>query len=83
MRIEILGPGCPKCRATEQIVREQLQALGVEAEVLHVSDPQAFGRYRILFTPAVVVDGEVVFSGHVPKPEHVQQVLGERLRRRS
>ena len=83
MRIEILGPGCPRCRATEQVVREQVRALGMEAEVLHVSDPEAFRRYRVMFTPAVVIDGELVFAGHVPKPEHVQQALVQRLQRRT
>lgn len=80
MRIEILGPGCPRCRATEQVVREQVRALGVDAEVVHVSDPSALLRYRVMFTPAVVVDGELVLTGHVPRPDEVRRVLTERLR---
>lgn len=82
MRIEILGPGCPKCRATEQVVREQVRALGLEAEVVHVSDPEAFRRYRVMFTPAVVIDGELVFTGRVPQPQEVRQALAERSRQK-
>lgn len=83
MRIEVLGAGCPRCRATEQVVREQVRALGIEAEVVHVADPEALRRYRIMFTPAVVIDGELVFTGHVPKPEDVQRALVERGQRQS
>jgi citrate lyase gamma subunit len=43
MRIEILGTGCPKCQATEQIVRKALAELGIDAEVVHVNDPGSLG----------------------------------------
>ncbi|BAS27371.1 thioredoxin family protein [Limnochorda pilosa] len=76
MRIEILGSGCPKCRATERIVREQLQTLGLTADVVHVTDPQEMRKYQVVFTPAVVVDGRVVSSGHVPTGEEVSHFLG-------
>lgn len=75
MRIEILGSGCPKCRATEKVVREQVEAKGLEAEVVHVTDPREIQRYRVVFTPAVVIDGKVVVSGHVPTSEEASRFL--------
>ena len=36
--IEVLGSGCPKCQYVERIVREVVDAAGIEAEVRHVTD---------------------------------------------
>lgn len=75
MRIEILGAGCPKCQATEQIVRKALAELGLEAEVVHVYDPRKFQEYGVMFTPAVAIDGQVKLSGHVPSVEEIKRLL--------
>lgn len=78
MRVEILGSGCPKCRATEQVVRKALAGLGMTADVQHVTDLAVIRRYRVMFTPAVVVDGEVVSVGHVPTEEQAKAFLQRR-----
>lgn len=64
--IEVFGPGCQRCQATKQAVRQALAALGVEATVTEVSDPREMARNRVLFTPAVRVNGELKCTGRVP-----------------
>lgn len=75
MKIQILGPGCAKCFETEKRIHSALSELGVTAEVEHVHDPKVFARLRVLFTPAVVVDGEVKMSGRVPAVEELKKLL--------
>lgn len=75
MRIEILGTGCPKCQATEQNVRKAVTELGIDADIGHVYDPKQFAKYGVLVTPAVVVDGQVKVSGHVPTVEELKRLL--------
>ncbi|MCS7217327.1 MAG: thioredoxin family protein [Candidatus Bipolaricaulota bacterium] len=75
MRIEILGTGCAKCQATEENVRKALAELGIAAEVVHVRNPREFAKYGIMFTPAIVIDGKVRISGHVPSVEEVKSLL--------
>ena len=36
--IEVLGSGCPKCQYVEKLVREVVDAAGIEVEVRHVTD---------------------------------------------
>lgn len=72
MKIEILGPGCARCRATEENVRKALAELKLEAEVEHVTDPAQFARRGVLLTPDVIVDGQVASSGRVPSVEDVK-----------
>ncbi|RPJ73283.1 MAG: thioredoxin family protein, partial [Desulfobacteraceae bacterium] len=38
MNIKVLGPGCPKCKQTEKIVKEAVAEAGVEATVEKVTD---------------------------------------------
>ncbi|MEN3203509.1 MAG: thioredoxin family protein [Atribacterota bacterium] len=75
MKIAILGIGCPKCKTTEHNVREACKALGINAEITHVYDPREFAKMGVRITPAVVVDGTVLFSGKVPTVEEITEAL--------
>jgi small redox-active disulfide protein 2 len=79
MKIEILGPGCSRCRATEELIRQGLADLKLEAEITHVSDPVQFARRQVLLTPGVVIDGQVKSSGRVPSLEEVKMWLAGRV----
>jgi small redox-active disulfide protein 2 len=72
MEIKVLGPGCPKCQATEKIVKEAVAEAGVEANVEKVTDVMKIAKYGVFGTPAVVVDGEVKCVGKVPEKEDVK-----------
>jgi small redox-active disulfide protein 2 len=78
MEIEILGPGCQRCRTTEEKVRQALQELGVEAKITHISDPTAFAQRGVMFTPAVIIDGEVKASGRIPQVEEIRGWIEKR-----
>ena len=75
MKIEILGPGCSKCRATEKIVKKAVEELGVQAEVVKVEDLQEIINRGVMLTPAVVVDGEVKIEGHKPTVDEVKKMI--------
>ncbi len=75
MKIEIAGPGCPRCVTTEKNVKEALKQLAKEAEVEHISDVAEFAKRGVMFTPAVIIDGKVVSSGKVPTVEDIKRIL--------
>jgi len=75
MKIEILGTGCPKCKATEKIVKKVVDELGKDVEVVKVEDLQEIVNRGVMMTPAVVVDGEVKIIGHVPSAEEIKKLL--------
>jgi small redox-active disulfide protein 2 len=72
MDIKILGPGCPKCRQTEKIVREAATEAGVDARIEKVTDILEIAGYGVFGTPAVVVDGEVKSVGKIPRKEEIK-----------
>lgn len=72
MKIQVAGPGCPKCQMTEKHVREACSELGLDVEVEHLSDPREMAMLGVMLTPAVIVDGKVIESGHVPTTENIK-----------
>ena len=75
MKIEILGTGCPKCKATEKIVRKVVEELGKKVDIVKVEDLQEIVDRGVMMTPAVVVDGEVKIIGRVPSPDEIKKLL--------
>ena len=72
MEIKILGPGCPKCKQTEKVVRETISEVGKAADVEKITDVMEIAGYGVLGTPAVVVDGEVKSVGKIPLKNEVK-----------
>jgi len=76
LKIEILGTGCPKCRALADNVAKAVADLGLAAEVVKVTDIDAIVNRGVMLTPALVVDGEIVAVGKVPPAEELKKMLG-------
>jgi small redox-active disulfide protein 2 len=75
MKIEILGTGCPKCKATEKIVRKVVEELGKKVDIIKVEDLQEIIDRGVMMTPAVGVDGEIKIVGHVPTTDEIKKLL--------
>ena len=73
MTITVYGPGCAKCKQTEELVRRVIAETGITAEVVKVSDLKEMITAGIMSTPAVAVDGAIKVTGRVPKAEEVKQ----------
>jgi small redox-active disulfide protein 2 len=76
MKIEILGPGCPRCQETERRVINALAKSGKDAEVVHVRDLKEIARRKVMFTPALAIDGDVKISGGIPTEDELLKLLG-------
>jgi small redox-active disulfide protein 2 len=74
-KIEILGANCGKCRAMEEAARQAATRLGLECEIVKVTDPMKFIDYAITAIPTLVVDGKVLVSGRVPAREEMETLL--------
>ena len=72
MDIKVLGPGCPKCKQTETVVKDAVAESGVQASVEKVTDITKIADYGVFVTPAVVVDGDVKCVGKVPTGDMVK-----------
>ncbi len=75
--IEVLGPGCNNCVRLEKNAREAVAMAGVEAEVVHVTDPREIVAHGILSTPGLIIDGQIRSYGRVPPPGDIAVWLAE------
>lgn len=75
MRIQVLGPGCERCAKLKEHVEQAVKELGLAAEVEKVTDWRAIAEAGVMSTPALVVDGELLFAGRVPSVETLKPLL--------
>lgn len=79
MTIKVLGPGCKNCVSLAENTKAALEQLGMQAELIKVTDFKDIAAYGVMSTPALVVDERVVSYGKVLKPKEVANIL-EKLR---
>lgn len=75
MLIQVLGSGCRNCEITFNNVKEVVTEVGVDATVEKVTDYFVMVKLGVTSTPAVIIDGKVVFSGGVPDKESIHSWL--------
>ena len=75
MIIKILGSGCANCHKLEELARQAAGELGIDAEIVKVTDYPEIMAYGIMSTPGLVVNGEVRLSGRLPKLAEVKSIL--------
>lgn len=75
MKIEVLGTGCAKCKALYENVRKALEESGTSAELVKVEDIPSIMKYGVMSTPALVIDGQVKFSGKTSSAAEIAGLL--------
>lgn len=66
MIIKILGSGCTRCKMLEELARQAVDELGIEAEVVKVTDMAQIMSYGVMSTPGLVIDEMLRLSGRLP-----------------
>lgn len=75
MKIEVLGTGCPNCKKLFNNVQAAVAEAGLKAEVVNTEDMDKILSYKIMTTPAIVVDGKVKASGLLLSVKEIKAVL--------
>lgn len=75
VKVEILGSGCKKCKTLAEETKKAAKNLGVDIELIKVTDFAEIAKFGIMSTPGLVVNGEVKFSGEVKKAGAIEEYL--------
>jgi small redox-active disulfide protein 2 len=79
LQIRVLGGGCENCHNLEKNARAAAQQLGIEATFELTGDHAEYARYKLLYTPGLVVNGKLVSAGRVPDVAEVTSLIATAL----
>jgi small redox-active disulfide protein 2 len=66
LTIKVLGSGCANCHKVEDLAKQAVAQLAIDAQVEMVTDVKEIMRYGVMNTPGVVINDKVVSTGRVP-----------------
>lgn len=75
MKIQVLGTGCARCKQLTANAEAAVAELGLDARVEKVEDLREIMKFKVMSTPALVVDGQVRSTGRVLSLEDVKALL--------
>jgi len=75
MEIKVLGTGCPKCKKLEQVTRDVVTEMNIDASISKVEDIAKIMEYGVMLTPALVINENVVFSGQLPSASEIKKQI--------
>jgi len=75
MNIKVLGTGCKKCQELEKNTRMAVEELQVGAVVEKVEDIKEIMKYKVMSTPALVIDEKVVSTGKLLTVKELKSML--------
>ena len=77
LEIRILGPGCANCDRLEREVMEAVSELDLPAGIDHVRNIREIGKYGVMGSPALIINGKVKAVGKVPLRSEIKKWLME------
>ncbi len=75
MKIQVLGTGCAKCKQLTANAEKAVAELGLGIPVEKVEDIREIMNFKVMSTPALVVDGRVRATGKVLSPDDLKKLL--------
>ena len=77
LEIKVLGPGCAQCEMLDKMLIEILSEMNIIADMEHIRDVREIGKYGVMGTPALIINGKVKSVGKVPSKEKLKEWLKE------
>jgi small redox-active disulfide protein 2 len=75
LNIKVLGSGCENCKRLAWLAERAANHLGIEAQVIKVTDYNEIMKYDILSTPGLVINEKLVASGRIPSEGEITTFL--------
>lgn len=75
MEIKVLGPGCANCSKMEELAKQAVKELGIDAKIEKISDIKEIMKYT-MSTPGLVVNGKLKHFGKpLPSLDKVKELI--------
>lgn len=77
MKIRVLGSGCANCKKLYNLTVKALIELDIPADLGKIEDIKEIMSYKVLGTPALVINDQVKFYGRVPSLDEIKKMISE------
>lgn len=77
MEIKVLGTGCASCKSLYETVKQAVEEMDIEADIIKEEDILKIMAYNVLQTPALVIDEKVVYAGKKLTKNEVKELLSK------
>jgi small redox-active disulfide protein 2 len=77
--IKVLGSGCANCVKLAALAHQVVEQMGLEAEIIKVTDYPGIMAYNVIATPGLVINEKVVSAGRIPTQAEVTSWLANAL----
>jgi len=84
VKIEVLGPEppCMRCQAAKKVAEKVAEKfkhteVSVNVEKANVMSKDTIGKYGVLISPAIAINGKVKFMGRIPSEAEVEKSVKE------
>ena len=75
IKIQVLGTGCPKCKKLAELADAVAREMGIDYELVKVTDINEIMGFGVMMTPALAIDGQVKVAGKVPSVDEITSYL--------
>ena len=75
MEIKVLGDGCSHCSVLHSNTLQAIKELNLNIPVTYENDILKILQYRVLSTPALVINEKVVSAGEVLSVEKIKKII--------
>lgn len=79
LTIKILGSGCENCKKLAYLAERAVNHLGVEAEIIKVTEYPEIMAYNVMSTPGLVINEKLVSFGRIPSPAEIDTFVTDAL----
>jgi len=77
LKNKVLGAACANCKKVEEVTRQALTYMSLQAEIIKVTDHAEIMNYPILSTPGLVINEKLVCSGRIPSQTELTTWLAD------
>ena len=79
LTIKILGSGCENCKKLAYLAERSVKHLGIEAEIIKVTDYKDIMAYNVMSTPGLVINEKLVSFGRIPSAAEIDTFVTDAL----
>lgn len=75
MKIQVLGSGCPTCKALYELTQKAVLEMGIKDEVEYITDITKIIELGVMSSPVLAINGKVVMTGSTNDIEKIKDLI--------